>query len=203
MTIASISLRTTDEDWNEAFVAREGGLTGVEAIHKLGRLENLGVYWNTKSDALDPLPPAEWETAMQNLIYTNIAAAAAATTPIHTNNTGGTVAWSATDDPYSHSPPSGSKHRSHHNKTNNHKGIIPSDYRCLVYLLPTPNSLSVKITHSEHPKDKAPKIDIIVELTHLTVNLDKRQYQQLMQTIYQFGLLERQKQVSLLRPYRR
>ena len=53
------------------------------------------------------------------------------------------------------------------------------------------------------PQDKAPKIDVIVELTHLTVNLDKRQYQQLMGTIYQFGLLERQKQVALLRPYRR
>ena len=152
MTIASISLRTTDEDWNEAFVAREGGLTGFEAIHKLGRLENLGVYWNTESDALDPLPPAEWEIAMQNLIYSNAAAAAAAATPLHTTNTTTNAAWSSTDDPYSHSPPSGSKHRTSRGGHNNNKGAVPSDYRSLVYLLPTPNSLSVKITHSEHPK---------------------------------------------------
>lgn len=68
ITIASITLAATDNLWNEASVARET-TKQVSEIHKLGRIENLGIYWNVKSQALDPLSPQDWETAMQNLIY--------------------------------------------------------------------------------------------------------------------------------------
>jgi hypothetical protein len=78
-----------------------------------------------------------------------------------------------------------------------------SDYRSLNYILATPNNLNVKIVHTEHPSEGDPKIDVNIESSSLDLNLDKRQYQQLIGATVVFGFLERQKQLALLRPHRR
>ena len=77
------------------------------------------------------------------------------------------------------------------------------DYRSLDYILAAPNSLYVKIVHTEHPVEGEPKIDVAIESTSLFLNLDKRQYQQVIGISVAFSLLEKQKQISLLRPHRR
>lgn len=166
ITIASITLVTTDSNWNEAFIARESKLK-TPAIRKLGKLENLGIYWNTSSSALDPLSPLDWERAMQNMIYV------------------------AGDD--------GARSKDEINISK----IGVGDYRCLDYILATPNSLTVKIIHTERPSEGEPKIDMMIESTSFALHLDKVVYQQALGVGAMFGLLDKQKQIALLRPLRR
>ena len=173
ITIASISLTTTDDQWNEAFVARETK-SRTSVIHKLGSLENIGVYWNTQSKGLHSLLGQDWEREMQNLIYV---------TPESFN--------SLASPSYSKLTPK--------KKSVNHQ----DDYRSLDYILAAPNSLYVKIVHTEHPVEGEPKIDVAIESTSLFLNLDKRQFQQVIGISAAFSLLEKQKQISLLRPHRR
>lgn len=180
ITLAAISLTTTDDQWNEAFVARESK-SRTSAIHKLGRLENIGVYWNTQSKGLDSLKGQDWERAMQNLIYV---------TPDSFNST--------SSPPYSKITP---KKKTVDLKIGQKNKL--DDYRCLDYMLAAPNSLHVMIVHTEHPAEGEPKIDITVESTSLFLNLDKKQYQQLIGISVAFSLLEKQKQIALLRPHRR
>lgn len=185
ITIASITLVTTDDYWNEAFVARETK-SKASAIHKLGKLENLGIYWNTNSRALNPLSANKWEAAMQNLIYI---------TPEHNQG-------------HKDNDKKGPKHIIT-KKTTIPKHLNASDdggygdYRSLDYLLSAPNSLSVKITHTERPSLGEPKIDLAIESTSLLLNLDKVVYQQIIGVSIVFSLLEKQKQIALLRPLRR
>ena len=185
ITIASITLVTTDDYWNEAFVARETK-SKASAIHKLGKLENLGVYWNTNSRELHPLSANKWEAAMQNLIYI---------TPKHNQG-------------LKDYEKKGPKH------INTKKTVIPridtaiddggyGDYRSLDYLLSTPNSLTVKVVHTERPSSGEPKIDLAIDSTSLLLNLDKVVYQQIIGVSVVFSLLEKQKQIALLRPLRR
>lgn len=180
ITLAAISLTTTDDQWNEAFVARESK-SRTSAIHKLGRLENIGVYWNTQSKGLDSLKGQDWERAMQNLIYV---------TPDSFNST--------SSPPFSKITP---KKKTVDLKIGQKNKL--DDYRCLDYMLAAPNSLHVMIVHTEHPAEGEPKIDITVESTSLFLNLDKKQYQQLIGISVAFSLLEKQKQIALLRPHRR
>jgi vacuolar protein sorting-associated protein 13A/C len=71
ITIDSLSLSTTDENWSVAFISREIEAKIASAIHKLGVMENLGVYWNQSSLSLLPLDYSAWEDAMQSLIFCN------------------------------------------------------------------------------------------------------------------------------------
>jgi Vacuolar sorting-associated protein 13, N-terminal/N-terminal region of Chorein or VPS13 len=183
ITIASISLVTTDDSWNEAFVARATKYKTSAAIHKLGRLENLGIYWNTNSRALDPLSPLDWEAAMQNLIY--VTPDSNQSPKINATN----LKKSAT-----------ATNEKHHSATEKRKF---SDYRSLDYILATPNSLTVKAVHTARPVEGEPKIDIVIESTSLMLHLDKVVYQQAIGTSVAFSLLEKQKQIALLRPLRR
>ena len=180
ITIASISLTTTDDQWNEAFVARETK-SRTSVIHKLGSLENIGVYWNTQSKGLNSLLGQNWEREMQNLIYV---------TPESSNLL---------------ASPSFSKMTPNKKSTFAKMGLKDQhdDYSSLDYILAAPNSLHVKIVHTEHPVEGEPKIDVAIESTSLFLNLDKRQYQQVIGISVAFSLLEKQKQISLLRPHRR
>lgn len=182
ITIASISLATTDDDWNEAFVAR-ATKSKTSAIHKLGRLENLGVYWNTNAKALDPLAPLDWEAAMQNLVY--VSPDPNQSPKINTTNMKKSA--SGTNDAYL-------------NAAEKRRFL---DYRSLDYILATPNSLTVKAVHKARPLEGEPKIDIVIESTSLMLHLDKVVYQQAIGTSVAFSLLEKQKQIALLRPLRR
>jgi Vacuolar sorting-associated protein 13, N-terminal/N-terminal region of Chorein or VPS13 len=187
ITVASISLVTTDSHWNEAFIARESKLK-TSAIRKLGKLENLGIYWNRSSRALDPLSPSDWEHAMQNMIYTS------------EDNSG-----RPKDDKVasrsgvgSKGPRIGGKGKGDWTEKNSF-----DDYRCLDYILATPNSLTVKIIHTERPSEGEPKIDMMIGSTSFALHLDKVVYQQALGVGAMFGLLDKQKQIALLRPLRR
>ena len=191
ITIASISLVTTDDQWNEAFVARETKLK-TSAIHKLGRLENVGVYWNTQSAALSALLVQEWEEAMQKLIYLTPKTLSSALSPMNSKmlSPKGLLGTKA------------SVSKAEQLSTGRGEGRF-RDHRSLDYILVAPNSLHVKIVHTEHPAEREPKIDMRIESTSLSLNLDKMQYQQLIGITVVFGLLEQQKQLALLRPHRR
>lgn len=67
ITIDTISLATTDSAWNETFVQRKPG--SIAAIHKLGHMENLTIYWNVASGSLSVLDKSSWEAVMESLIY--------------------------------------------------------------------------------------------------------------------------------------
>jgi vacuolar protein sorting-associated protein 13A/C len=167
VTIDSISLVTTDSNWNEAFVARD---FTAAAIQKLGRLENLGLYWNTDCPPLAPLPNNAWEEAMQEMIFKS--------------------SWD-------HRRASASQFREQplHQRSPKESGLM--------YLLGVPNNLYVKITHTEACTATTPKINVDIEVSSLELELDKLQYQQLMATIGSFGMLERQKQLAMMRPSKR
>lgn len=69
MTIESLSLATTDENWSSSFVNRDISKRKETSINKLGTMENLGVYWNTSNEPLIKLSFREWEAQMQARIY--------------------------------------------------------------------------------------------------------------------------------------
>lgn len=168
MTLDTISLSTcevtTDGNWVEKFVSRSDQTT---AVHKLGRMENLGIYWNTESQQLEKLRATDWEIAMKSMIYV---------TPRNVMITGKSQLAPLTGSP---STPRQSS---------------------LVYILPPPNNLIVKIIHADRPTDTIAAIELIIESKNLSVNLDKLQYEQLMSTVRMLGQLARQKQMALYRP---
>ena len=70
ITIAAIKLSTIDDNGNEAFVVRSTAPKSADIIHKLGKMENLGIYWNSNElNPLDHLSSIDWKIAMHNLIY--------------------------------------------------------------------------------------------------------------------------------------
>lgn len=70
ITLSSFTLSTCDENWIESFVAR----TLKTVIHKLAKVDNLGVYWNSNSNALAGLEFPHWLRAMHDLIHGAVTA---------------------------------------------------------------------------------------------------------------------------------
>jgi vacuolar protein sorting-associated protein 13A/C len=68
-TIESLSLTTTDETWSSRFVSRDLSKRKETAIHKLGTMENFGVYWNSTSTPLVQMSYKEWEAHMLARIF--------------------------------------------------------------------------------------------------------------------------------------
>ena len=66
-------------------------------------------------------------------------------------------------------------------------------------LLPT-NCLVVKIVHFEHAPENVPRLDVVVEITHLQLTLDKLQFLQLTETLRLLSMLEKQQQLLAHRP---
>lgn len=160
ITLDTLSLSTTDEFWNEMFVSR----SAQHAIHKLGKVVNLGVYWNTNSEECTHMTPEARESWLEHLIYR------------------------ASDRQSSPSPnPSTTK----------------SSVSSLNYLLAPPNSLLIKIAHSDKPGPDDAMIDMTIEIPPFGITLDRLQYQQLMSTLVGFSRLARQKQMALYRPTKR
>jgi hypothetical protein len=62
ITISSISLSGVDDKWVERFVSRD--LTKENATFNLGRMTNVGIYWDRASEQLEALPYAKWEESM-------------------------------------------------------------------------------------------------------------------------------------------
>ena len=73
----------------------------------------------------------------------------------------------------------------------------------LNYLLAPPNSLLIKIAHTDKPGPDDAMIDMTVEIPPFSITLDRLQYQQLMSTSVGFSRLARQKQMALYRPTKR
>lgn len=71
ITIESISLVTTDENWLAAFITRELEKKKEIAINKLGVIKNLNIYWNSSSILSKDLSFADWEAKMLALIYSS------------------------------------------------------------------------------------------------------------------------------------
>ena len=71
LTIASITLSTTDSNWNEKFVSTSSAAEKI--IHKLGKIENIGVYWTPKATSFMPFAHMtnKWESEMQKCISSN------------------------------------------------------------------------------------------------------------------------------------
>jgi vacuolar protein sorting-associated protein 13A/C len=69
ITLDSIFLTTTDENWNVRFVKRDAGTKMSTSINKLGQIKNVGVYWNISDTSQASMPSAEWELLMKAMIY--------------------------------------------------------------------------------------------------------------------------------------
>ena len=72
ITLDSFTLKATNKEWQESFVARSAAPTtkGIPAAFKLAKIRNLGVYWNSHSEVFGNLKFTPWEVAMQEFIYT-------------------------------------------------------------------------------------------------------------------------------------
>jgi hypothetical protein len=208
LTLDRIALATTDSNWREMFVSRvEKDKTLAPSIHKLGKMENLAVYWNTRADRLDEMTEEEWETEMKALIFKTVSGSenqppAADNPPVVTKLAEG----KGTMTKFFTSP--ARKSVLPESKTG---GVMTATaveiheaQTTLMYLIPPPNKLEVKIIHTDNAQQSStPKIDLSVEISSLRLDLDKVQYQQLMSTIRMFTELEKQKLVSLHRPAER
>lgn len=71
LTINSITLNTTDSNWNEKFVTSNSKIEKI--IHKLGKIEHIAVYWTPKAKSFKPFSHMtnQWEAAMRNCISGN------------------------------------------------------------------------------------------------------------------------------------
>lgn len=66
-TLESFIVTTTNSQWEETFVAREGEKEQV--IYKKAKIENFVAYWNLNSSLLSNLTFDQWMKEMQSLIY--------------------------------------------------------------------------------------------------------------------------------------
>lgn len=68
------------------------------------------------------------------------------------------------------------------------------------YILAPTNNLIVKLVHFEHAPEHTPRLDVVVEITHLLLTLDKLQFLQLSGTARLLNILDRQQQLLSQRP---
>jgi hypothetical protein len=69
ITLDSIFLTTTDENWNVRFVKRDAAAKASTSVNKLGQVKNVGVYWNISDESQASLSSEEWESRMKEMIY--------------------------------------------------------------------------------------------------------------------------------------
>lgn len=69
VTLDEVILTTTDNTWNVKFVKRENDTEGFSSIHKLGSIQNCGIYWNANTRSVATMQNAEWENYMHTTIY--------------------------------------------------------------------------------------------------------------------------------------
>lgn len=69
ITLDKIILTATDDQWNIRFVKRDAANKAATAIHKLGTINNVGLYWNISDRPQSSMSSEEWEQVMQKMIY--------------------------------------------------------------------------------------------------------------------------------------
>lgn len=173
VTIESLCLTTTDEAWSARFVSRDLTKRKETAIHKLGTMENFGVYWNTSSYPLGTLDYRSWELHMLARIYTAMVASSSGdTTPASMKSTRpASVDFS-----------------------------LPNVQEPMNYLLAPPNSFSMKVAHREVCTETNPKLDVLMESTTIPFTIQSDQYQQLKLVSQEFRDMDRRKLLITHRP---
>jgi hypothetical protein len=86
------------------------------------------------------------------------------------------------------------------------QSMVYTDENCnpdINYVLLPPNNLTVKLTHNEFAPETVPKFDLNVSGTLLQLDINKRQYHEIMLTMKQFELNDQKKQIFLHRPTQR
>jgi Vacuolar sorting-associated protein 13, N-terminal len=68
VTLKSFTLSSCDEKWTEKFVERDLN-KAAKVIRKLAKVNNLGLYWMTKSSMLGGKDFVDWSKEMRLLIY--------------------------------------------------------------------------------------------------------------------------------------
>jgi Vacuolar sorting-associated protein 13, N-terminal/N-terminal region of Chorein or VPS13 len=68
VTLKSFTLSSCDEKWTEKFVERDLN-KAAKVIRKLAKVNNLGLYWMTKSSMLSGKDFVDWSKEMRLLIY--------------------------------------------------------------------------------------------------------------------------------------
>ena len=80
ITIESMSLATTDENWLATFINREIEKKHEISINKLVVLNNCNFYWNTSSTLSKDLSYEDWQAKMLALIYSSPYSSSSSTT---------------------------------------------------------------------------------------------------------------------------
>jgi molybdopterin-binding protein len=207
LTLDKITLSTTDANWKEMFVSRvEKDKTLAPSTHKLGRMENLTVYWNTRAERLDEMTEQDWETEMMALIFKSQQQNADAP-PEAVKAETPKEKQSSMSKFFAPTRKSSVKPTDAVVSNNAARTVSAEEEKeaqtQLMYLIPPPNKLEVRITHTDNAQGSTPKIDLSAEISSLRLDLDKLQYQQLMSVILNFQELEKQKLMSLHRPRQR
>ena len=175
MTIESLSLATTDENWSSRFVNRDITKRKETAINKLGTMENFGAYWNTSNEPLGKMSFREWEAQMQARIYRSDASSSPST---DSSRSGLTSAKSGREASL----------------------VLPNVAESMTYLLAPPNQFSMKVTHREVCTESQPKVDVVMQSTTLPFQIHADQYQQLKLVSQEFRDIDRRKLLITFRP---
>jgi hypothetical protein len=69
-----------------------------------------------------------------------------------------------------------------------------------VYILNPKNTLSAKMTHSEHSNESTPNVDVLIECTTFDIDFDRLHFRQLMLVVDSFGELQKRKYWAIHRP---
>ena len=197
ITLSSLSLSTTDDEWNEKFIATRSDLN---RIYKLGKMVNLGIYWNPDTTSSSDLTEEEWNALMYSMIDNSYRDDGTRNRNSSSNaSTGGAVkAGGAT------TPTKGKANVITPTKAATISTFLSNnEMTAKYYILPTPNNLLVKLILSEKTSDTTPKVNISIEVSNLNVKIDKIQYKQMMKTLENFAFLDRQKQIAVHRPTQR
>jgi hypothetical protein len=190
VTLDSCTLKAANKNWEETFIARSSWSISDFSVHKIAQISNIGVYWNPRSEIFSKFSFEEWQHAMQGSIF---------------SDTVGSVSYVASENVNSEDIDSLEKNTVNDNPDspkNMSPFNIPSPQSpsrsSMQYILAPCNSLKVKIVHSEGTKvaiDGAARLDVVVEITHLNLKLDKCQFLQMTETLYMISELDRQLQL--------
>lgn len=212
VTIESISLQTTDDKWNPAYINREDAKEEgpshekkkLPAIHKLGEVNNLAVYWNSAHSSdlksakkVTNATPAPVAHSVGFLNFEN--------TPVPTSEEElSRLRWEAKMQAliYTEASEAADAHAAE-------AGIITSDdperesLDNMKYLLRPPNKITVRMVHRELCTETAPNIDLTITCSTLQSKLVDDQYRQLRTLSKVLKGLDRRKLMLYHRPAKR
>jgi len=214
VTIESITLQTTDDKWNPAYFNREGDKDGKEteqkkklaAIHKLGAVTNLAIYWNSahSSEMKSPvkkvrsysvLPPAQNTGGFLSFENSHVAT---------TEEEQSRLRWEAKMQSliYTEASENADAHAAEAG-INTSEDPERESLETMKYLLRPPNKITVRIVHRELCTETQPNIDLTITCSALQSKLVDDQYRQLRTLSKVLKGLDRRKLMLYHRPNHR